>query len=294
MRWFLAAAILALASPVAAQAASTTVSIPGQSFDPGRVTIVAGDTVTWLNKDFSEHDVRAGDGSFDSGHLQRFRAFAHRFDRVAAIPYLCTIHPFMQGQVDVVGALLQGPAARVLSGQQLGLDGRAAGGVTSVALERRLDDGSWQLVGTTAPGSDGAFTFLVAPDASSAYRAVTAAGPSPAITIDVHVTVRSTRRHRLVDVVTHPTAPGMMATLERYSRWHYMWRPLARDRLGIRGRTTFRLPADATGRVRVALSRSRHGPGIATSVPVRLRDGRPAADPLDARPQDSPTTEHGG
>jgi plastocyanin len=291
MRACLAGVILAttaLAAPAATRAAVTTVAIPARFFDPGRVTIVAGDSVTWLNGDFVDHDVRASDGSFDSGRLERLRSYSQRFDRVAAISYLCAIHPFMMGQVDVVGALLHAPAGSVPPGLPLRLDGRAAAGATSVALERELDGGGWQSVGTAVPGSDGAFAFVVTVDASSSYRAVTVAGASPPVTvhvtaqIDVRVTVRPRRRHRLVRVRTRPVAPRVLATLERYSRWHFIWQRLARQRLGAHGRTTFTLPARARGRVRVVLSRNRHAPPLATGGPVRLTDGKPVADPLDA------------
>jgi hypothetical protein len=267
---------------------ATAVVISGQAFDPAQVTVVAGDTVTWRNTDFVEHDVRAADGSFDSGRLARFGVYAHRFDGVAAAAYLCTIHPFMRAQVDVVGALLYGPAAGVLAGVPLRMEGRAAAGAPSVMLEREIHDGSWQTVATTASGSDGAFAFVVVPAASSRYRAVTADGPSPAVTVnvsaevEVRATARRARRHRLVRVKTRPAAPHMLATLQRYSRWHYRWRRLARERLGVDGRTTFRLPADARGLVRVLLNRDRHGPPVATSRPVRLKNGKPAADPLAA------------
>jgi plastocyanin len=290
MRACLAGAILAttaLAAPAAARAAGTAVSIPGRFFDPDRVAIVAGDSVTWLNRDFTGHDVRASDGSFDSGRLERFRSYTQRFDRVATVPYLCTIHPFMTGQVDVAGAWLHAPAGSVPPGLPLRLDGRAAAGATSVSLERELDGGSWQSVGAAVPGSDGAFAFVVTADASSSYRAVTAAGASPPVTvhvtaqIDVRVTVRPRRRHRLVRVRTRPAAPRVLATLERYSRWHFIWSRLARQRLGLHGRTSFRLPAGARGRVRVVLSRDRHAPPLATGGPVRLSDGKPVADPLE-------------
>lgn len=262
-----------------------TVAISGQAFDPAHVTVVAGDTVTWRNADFVEHDVRAADDSFDSGRLAHFGAYAHKFDRVTVAAYLCTIHPFMRGQVDVAGALLYRPTAGVLAGVPLRIEGRAAAGAPSVVLERELHDGSWQTVATTASGSDGAFAFVVVPAASSRYRAVTAAGASPAVTVnvsadvEVRATARSARRHRLVRVKTRPAAPRMLATLQRYARWHYRWRRLARERLGVDGRTTFRLPAGTRGLVRVQLTRDRHGPPLATSRPVRLKNGTPGDPP---------------
>jgi plastocyanin len=281
-------AALALACPSAARAAVGVVSIPGQSFDPSRLAITVGDTVTWRNNDFREHDVRAADGSFDSGRLPRFASFARWFDKVGSVPYLCTIHPFMRGQVDVLAALLSGPPESVLAGQPVHLQGRAGAGATSVALERRLADGSWGAVGTTAPGADGAFAFVVTADAATTYRAVTAAGTSPAVTVSVvaavtvDVTVRPRRRQRVVKVATRPVAPHALATLERYSRWHYMWRRHARARLGARGHATFRLPSRARGLVRIVLRATPHGPPLAISAPVRVRNGKPAVDPLAA------------
>src|SRR4029453_11181867 len=59
------------------------------------------------------------------------------------------------------------------------------------------------------------------------------------------------------------------------------------------GRTTFRLPAGARGLVRVLLNRDRHGPPLATSRPVRLKNGKPAADPLPA-PERLPARGEGG
>jgi plastocyanin len=287
----LAVAILvtaALTAPAAAHADSAVVSISRQAFDPSRVTVVAGDTLTWRNSDFTEHDVGAGDGSFDSGRLQRLGAFTHRFDRVEIVPYLCTIHPFMRGQVDVAGALLHGPHGSVPAGQPLRLEGRAAAGATSVALERAVAGGGWQPVAATVPGPTRAFTFVIAPAASSAYRAVTVAGPSPPITVqlstrsELRTTVRLRGRRRLVAVASRPAAPHALTTLQRYSRWHYSWRARARGRLDGLGRTTFELPAGARGLVRVVLSPSPYAPALAISTPVRLRNGRPAADPLDA------------
>jgi hypothetical protein len=254
---------------------ATAVVISGQAFEPGHVTVVAGDTVAWRNTDFVEHDVRAADGSFDSGRLARFSAYAHRFDRVAAVPYLCTLHPFMRGQVDVAGALLHDPHGPVSAGFPLRLEGRAAAGATAVTLERRRDDGGWDAILTAAPDAGSMFAFVVTPAVSSTYRAVTTAGPSPpvALRVSARIVVRVRLRGRRLTVRTRPAVPHARAVLERYARWHYMWRALARRRLSGRGRTTFRLSAITPGRLRVRLA-----PDIATSRPVRVKtETRPRA-----------------
>ena len=269
---------------IAAAMLAVGVSIAGQAFVPNRLNVVGGDTVTWSNSDFTAHDVRAADGSFDSERLQRFGAFSRRVGAVGAVPYLCTIHPFMRGEVDVVAALLQAPPGPVLAGRPVRLDGRAAAGTTAVTLQRQAADGSWQAARTTAPGPDEAFAFVVTADAPVTYRAVTTAGASPPVALQVtaQAAVRLTVRHRRARVRTDPPTPHARATLQQYDRWYYLWRPRAHKRLDRDGRTTFKIPAGARGLVRVVLTRNRHAPALATSTPVRLKNGKPAADPLDA------------
>jgi hypothetical protein len=269
---------------IAAAMVAAAVSIAGQAFVPNRLTVVGGDTVTWSNSDFTAHDVRAADGSFDSGRLERFGAFSRRVGAVGAVPYLCTIHPFMHGEVDVVAALLHGPSGPVLAGAPVRLDGRAATGTSAVTLQRQAADRTWQGAATTAPDADGAFAFVVTADTSATYRALTAAGASPPVAVPVtaQAAVRLTVRHRRVRVRTEPPAPHARAVLQRYERWHYRWRTHARSRFDAHGRTTFKLPARVRGLVRVVLPGNRHAPALATSTPVRLKSGKPAADPLDA------------
>jgi hypothetical protein len=231
------------------------------------------------------HDVVIG--PFDSGPMARFTSWSQQIDQPGGYPFLCTVHAFMRGTLDVVAATLAAARDGVLADEPSALSGRTTVGTASVALERRLDDGSWQALATTVPGPDGTFSFEIRPDATSSYRAVTAAGPSPVVTVDVtaqvavRTTVRARRRHRLIRVTTRPAAPNVLATLQRYSRWHYIWRPLARRRLDARGRAMFTLPGAARGRVRIVLSRSRHAPPPTPRGPVRLSDGKPVADPLD-------------
>lgn len=280
---------------IAAAMLAAAVSIAGQAFTPNRLAVVGGDTVTWSNADFTAHDVRAADGSFDSGRLERLGAFGHRFDAIGAMPYLCTIHPFMRGELDVVAALLHAPPGAALAGGPVRLDGRAAAGTTAVTLQRQAADGSWQAAGTTAPGPDEAFAFVVTADAPVLYRAVTAAGTSPPVTLQVtaQAAVRLTVRHRRARVRTDPPTPHARAALQHYDRWHYMWRPRAHERLDGHGRTTFKLPADARGLVRILLTRNGHAPALATSAPVQLKNGKRAADPLDALGHEH-EARHGG
>jgi plastocyanin len=275
------AAVVALAAPASASADDFAISMPGKYFDPQRLTIVAGDQVTWRNADFVTHDVRATDGELDSGMLGRFAVYGHRFVTVGSHALVCTIHPFMSGQIDVVGATLSGPAGPVVTGEPLKLEGRAPAGTGSVGLEEQRADGSWAPAGSTATGTDGAFTFTMRARETAFYRAVTAAGPSKPVFVNVSPRVDlDVQLHRgQVMVQTKPGQKGLVATLQIYSRERFAWRAIAHLSTDRRGAAMFRLRHGMRGTVRVLLSRIPRGPVIGASHALRLRDGRMVGDP---------------
>ena len=59
------AAAVALASPAAAHAEEAQVDMFSTAFNPAKLTVVAGDTVTWRNGDIVVHDVKGA--GFTSG-----------------------------------------------------------------------------------------------------------------------------------------------------------------------------------------------------------------------------------
>jgi plastocyanin len=285
-RALLAAGAAALLAAPAARAENAQVVIPGKVFDPAQVTIVAGDGVTWRNADFDQHDVRGAGGEFQSGRIARFGAFNHVFGAAGSYPYLCTIHPVMTGKVDVVAALLSGPAEEVVAGEPVVLEGRAGAGTPSVSIEAGAADNSWHAVTAAAPGPGGAFSATVRPEEPTTYRAVTPAGASPPVAVrvtsnvmlHVHVHPRKQGRHRHVRVDTEPARPGLEAAIYRWDRWRYDWKRKGHATLDAEGRAGFRMTR-RKGLVMVQLYRPSTGAVLGTSEPVRLKDGRTAEDP---------------
>lgn len=272
----MAAGAVALAAPAGARADVATVAIPGKAFAPAHVTVVAGDSVAWRNSDLADHDVRASDGAFDSGVLARFAAFSEAFAAVGVHPFFCTLHPFMTGSVDVVAATLAAPAAPVFAGEAVQLKGRAPAGTASVALERQASTGGWQPAGTATPAADGRFAATVRPDATAAYRARTAAGESPAVTVSVSdtLTLHVSVTRGAIRVRTVPARPGLRVTVQRWARWRFDWRATARGRLDAHGRATIALRIPMRGKARVLLARTARGPALVESDPLFLRTGR--------------------
>jgi plastocyanin len=70
-----------------------TVTIDGARFSPAELTVSAGDTVVWVNKDILAHTATAKDGSFDSKVIQPGKSWRFIVKRKGAVPYTCSFHP---------------------------------------------------------------------------------------------------------------------------------------------------------------------------------------------------------
>jgi plastocyanin len=87
------------ASPAAA--AGNAVYIDNFAFAPAKLTVPAGSTVTWTNRDEEPHTVVANDGSFHSPGMGSQATFSFTFAKAGTFDYVCSIHPFMHATVVV-------------------------------------------------------------------------------------------------------------------------------------------------------------------------------------------------
>ena len=258
----------------AAAAGSHAVAIANRAFAPGRVTALEGDTVEWRNEDFLVHNVSAAGGAIFSGALSRDGRFSHRFTETGPYPYLCTLHPFMTGRVDVHAALLQGPSSPVLAGHEVALHGRTAAGAAVAIEQQPAGAPGFTAVSSTHADAAGGFHGTVRPQATTTYRAVSPRGASPAVTVTVaeRLQVRLTaRRARGVTRVrvSAPGAGGAKATLQLYSRERFTWLDRRRGRLDAAGRATFRLRARLRYHARVVITTA-DGTVLGSSRSVKL------------------------
>ena len=79
--------------------ADVTVVVGNMAFSPTTVEITAGDSVAWVWKDDTEHDVAFADGP--ASRTQRSGTWQRTFDRPGRFDYVCTLHPRMRGTVVV-------------------------------------------------------------------------------------------------------------------------------------------------------------------------------------------------
>ena len=78
-----------------------TVTIDGSRFEPETLSVAAGDTVVWVNKDLVAHTATSKTGVFDSGLIAPGKSWKYKPKRVGDFAYSCTYHPTMNGTLRV-------------------------------------------------------------------------------------------------------------------------------------------------------------------------------------------------
>ena len=95
----------ALAANATATAQSTPetidVKIDNFTFGPAELTVKAGSTITWTNRDDIPHTVVSSDKAFKSKVLDTDEKFSSTFRTPGTFSYFCSIHPKMTGKVVV-------------------------------------------------------------------------------------------------------------------------------------------------------------------------------------------------
>jgi plastocyanin len=268
-RVFLLAVLAALALPGGAPAATQGVNIEFQAFGPGQLDILPGETVRWDNVSERTHTVTADDGSFDSGDVDTGAVFDHEFDTPGLIPYHCTKHAGMTGEIDVRPVILGPlPTAAVPAGDQVEFTGRTSEPAQPVHIERAVGAG-FQTVATAEPAADGSWKVNVTAQVAGDYRAAIAAGDSGTkhlIVSDRKVLVRATKRGIAVSVT--PALPYARIALQQDLRERFGWWTTKRARLDYVSSATFNVMRPA--RVRVVLVDKDGWTALATSPVLTL------------------------
>jgi plastocyanin len=108
-----AAAVLALGLAIVvtvpndALAADVQVSVVEPSdqlswrYDPDKVSITAGSSVTWTNTGSTTVSVTSADGLFSSDSLAPGSSFTYTFDTPGTYRYFCVPYPHMKGEIKV-------------------------------------------------------------------------------------------------------------------------------------------------------------------------------------------------
>ena len=87
------------AASEAPRGASHTVVIEAVRFQPDLLTIRAGDSVVWLNRDPFPHTATAS--GFDSKNIAAGESWRYTPKARGEFPYVCTLHPTMKATLRV-------------------------------------------------------------------------------------------------------------------------------------------------------------------------------------------------
>ena len=85
--------------------AAAAVSIDNFTFSPQQLTVKAGTTVTWTNKDDIPHGIAATGNTFKrSAAMDTDDSYSFTFTTPGTYQYFCYIHPHMTGTIVVEAA----------------------------------------------------------------------------------------------------------------------------------------------------------------------------------------------
>jgi plastocyanin len=255
-----------------ANAAPVPVTIEFQSFAPGTLDVLPGDTVTWANTSGRRHTVTADGGQFDSGDVFDGGFFTQTLSALGSYPYHCSVHPGMVGEVDVRRVTLEAlPPGLVPSGATIDVAGRTADAAAPVRIEADTGAG-FRTVATASPHADGAWSSRVLATRTARYRASVGAEQSETrqlLVIEKRAVVRAVRGGVSVTVV--PAAPYARVALQLRLRERFGWWPVEQMRLDYLSQATFRVRGPVQARVAI-LDRDGWTP-LALSPVVRVRRG---------------------
>jgi plastocyanin len=92
---------LAAVSTLPVRAADTEVNIDNFAFTPKELTVKAGTTIVFRNRDDIPHSVVGSNGEFHSKALDTDESFSFTFGKAGSYVYSCGLHPKMQGRIVV-------------------------------------------------------------------------------------------------------------------------------------------------------------------------------------------------
>jgi len=95
--------LVLLGADAAKETGVKKIEIKDKKYSPAKLTIKAGDTVVWTNRDDSDHSIVADDGSFGTkdDDLNPGESYKFTFKKKGKYKYHCKYHPREKGEITV-------------------------------------------------------------------------------------------------------------------------------------------------------------------------------------------------
>jgi plastocyanin len=172
------AAVTTLAVAGPAGAATKTINIYGSTFSPKSTTITEGDTVTWVNKDNSNHQILADKGQFVSPILRPNQTYSFTFNAAGTYAYKDELNTKLTGTISVKGLpptlTLAASSQYVVYGDKVTLSGVVSnhkGGEQVTIYYQPYPQPNLIERATVLTAADGSFSLIVEPQIATSYQA---------------------------------------------------------------------------------------------------------------------------
>lgn len=279
---------LAVLSVPSALAATKTVDITQAGFTPRNITIEFGDTVTWTNKDTSNHQVLADRGAFPTSPvLAANQTYSHTFTKSGNFDYRDALNTSRRGSITVrPGLSMKASAAQVGYGGALTLSGVVSSGAAGETVNidaMQCGTTAFARVASVRSVAQGAWSSAVRPTMNVTYRSSwrNATSPQVAVKVAPTVTLKRVRVGRFTASVTAAQPfTGKYVVLQRYVRSRRAWKTVKRVTLrtakaGTPPTTTssagFRARGTRGARLRLLLTQPQAGACYAPSRSAAIR-----------------------
>jgi plastocyanin len=113
---------------------SVLIKIKDYAFDPGWITIPAGTTVVWRNYDPVPHTATSTTEVFDSGIIESGKEFRYTLKNPGSYSFYCTIHPQMNGIINVTSPHKPQPKPAEVNPSQVGISKSLSSGNMPVSV----------------------------------------------------------------------------------------------------------------------------------------------------------------
>jgi plastocyanin len=276
---FILAALTALAVAGPAGAATTkTVNIYGSTFSPKSVTITEGDTIKWVNKDNTTHQVYESHGRFVSPILKHNQSWSFTFNAAGTYTYKDELHPKLTAKITIKGLppslTLAASSGYMVYGDKLTLSGTVsshkAGEQVTIFYQPYGQPNPIQRT-VVLTGDGGTYSFVISPQILTTYQATWKGAYAAPATVQVQPKLTIGRNGAwLLHAYAGHTMAGRSVQFQRLNTATGQWVTLAKPLLNVHSaaRITVTLPK-GMNHLRLAMSVNAAGAGyLGTYSPV--------------------------
>ena len=242
------ALLVAAPAPATTTPKTVTMDVSKAGFVPGTVSITAGDSVSWTNKDIANHQVVCKTCPFTSPVLAPGQVTTFTFTKTGNFGLIDPLNHNQKATVKVAAApttVSASPSPRVLNyGAATTIAGALSTGQANQKVEimaQQCGETAPKSIATVMTGANGAFTYQTQPTINTSYQAKFGTGNSavtsalaPVSTRPLVILRRNAMHRFTVQVTAAQSFVGKAVQFERWIQKVHHWQTVKTVFLGSR------------------------------------------------------------